>query len=100
MLALVFIHPVVTVVVVIVDTSRIVVEHLYAHLVVAFIEEVHQAADLDVMGASELLPADVEVHLAFPIEQDLHGPPAEATSCFPQDHLGRFMAGKKFGELV
>jgi hypothetical protein len=54
MLALVFIHPVVTVVVVIVDTSRIVVEHLYAHLVVAFIEEVHQAADRHVLFVSNI----------------------------------------------
>jgi hypothetical protein len=52
------------------------------------------------VGAGKLLLAGVEVHLPFPVEQDLHGPPAKATACFPQGHLGRLLASEIFGELV
>jgi hypothetical protein len=48
----------------------------------------------------ELLPASLEVHLAFHIEHDLHGPPAEIAARFPQGHRGRLSTDEKFGERV
>jgi hypothetical protein len=75
---------------VVMHTTRLVVKHLDAHLVVAFVEEVHQA-DLDVVDAGKLLLAGVEVHLPLSIEQDLHGPPEKDTACFPQVHPGRLL---------
>jgi hypothetical protein len=51
---------------VVVDTARLIVKYLDAHLAVDLVEEVHQAVDIDVMGASELFLDGVEVHLAFP----------------------------------
>jgi hypothetical protein len=42
----------------------------------------------------------VEVHLAIPVEQDLHGPLAEVAVCFPQGHRARLPASEKFGERV
>jgi hypothetical protein len=74
-----------------VHMARLIVEHLDAQLVVAFVEEVHQAADLHVVDAGKLLLVGVEVHLPLSVEQDLHGPPAKATACFPQVHPGRLL---------
>jgi hypothetical protein len=100
--ALVFVTAVVIVVVaraaVVVDTSRLFIIHLDAHLAVAFVEEIQQAADNDIVVAGELLSAGVEVHTAFPVEQDIHGPPEEVAACFPQGHRGWLPAGKKFDE--
>jgi hypothetical protein len=52
---------------VVVYTAKIFIGHLGAHLVVAFVEKVHQAADLQVVGPRELLQAYVEVYLPLPI---------------------------------
>jgi hypothetical protein len=76
---------------VVVDTTRLFVKTLDVHLVVAFVEEVHQGADLDVMVAGELLRA---------VEQNLHRPSAEIVACFPQGHRGRLPVGEKLGERV
>jgi hypothetical protein len=61
--------------------TRFVIKHLNTHLEVAFVEEVYQAVDLDIVDAGKLLSASMEVHLASPVEQDLH-----ETSCL-QGHL-------------
>ena len=55
-----------TIVAVVVSAAGCVVEHLRAELAVAFVEEVQQAADLQFVGAGELLLASVKVHLALP----------------------------------
>jgi dihydroorotase len=56
---------VISVVAMVVPTVRCVIEHLHTKVVIAFVQEVQQAADLLVVGASELLSASVEEHLAF-----------------------------------
>ena len=76
------------------------VEHLDGHLAVAFVEEGEQAADLEVVGAGELLPPGVQVHLALPIEQDLDRPAARAAAGLAQPQLGRLDAINELGELV
>jgi hypothetical protein len=50
--------------------------------------------------AGKLLPADVEVHLLLPVEQDLHGPPAGSAACFPQVHLSWPAIVEKLPKLV
>jgi hypothetical protein len=65
---------------VIVDTTKLIVEYLDVHLAFAFVEEVYQASDLNIVGAGKLLPVGLEVHLAFPVEHDLHGPSREVSS--------------------
>ena len=84
----------------VVHTATLVVEDLDDYVVVAFVEEVHQAPDVDVVLAGEHLPAGGEEHPALAVEPDLNGPTADAAACLPQVHLGRFPPVEKLGELV
>jgi hypothetical protein len=75
-------------------------EHIHHELDVAFPQEVHQAADIRVVGASELLPTSIEEQLAFSLKQDLDRPPAKATTGFPQLYPSRVPDGEKLRELL
>ena len=88
------------VIAVVVHTARLVVEDLDDHVAVAFVEEVHQAPDLDVVLAGEVLPPGREEHLPLAVEPDLDGPAAEATACLPQVHLCRLSPVEETSELV
>jgi hypothetical protein len=74
---------VIAVVVVVVPRAGCVVKHLHPELVVAFPLEVYQAGDLLVVGTGKLLPASVEEHAAFTVEQHLDRPAAKAAVGFP-----------------
>jgi hypothetical protein len=79
---------------VVVYTARLVVEHLGAHLAAAFVKGVHQAADLQVVGAREFLLSGVEVIFQCP---------SNKTSMGHRQLLAsrRFTStGEKFCELV
>ena len=84
----------------VVHTARLVVEDLDDHVAVPFVEEVHQAPDLDGVLIGKLLPAVLEEHLSFPVEPDLDGPPTDAAAFLPQVHLGRLPPVEKLSELV
>ena len=60
----------------------------------------HQAPDLDVVLAGELLPTVLEEHLSFPVEPNLDGSSANAAAFLPQVHLGRLPPVEKLSELV
>lgn len=75
------------------------VEHLDDHLTIAFVEEGEQAACLEVVGASKLVPPSVQVRLALLVEQDLDRPPAKAASGLPQLQFGRLNAVDELGKL-
>lgn len=67
----------------VVHTAGGVVEHLDDHLAVPLVQEGELAAGLEVEVTGELVPPRVQVHLALPVEQDLHGPAAEVAASLP-----------------
>jgi hypothetical protein len=66
-----------------------VVEHLHVHLVLTFVVEGEHATGLEVVGAHELLPAGMELHLAAPVEEHIHYPSAKAVASLQQLQRGR-----------
>jgi hypothetical protein len=51
------------------------------------------------VGASKLLEASIEVHLAFPVKQHLDGPPPLSADVFPQVDGGWLPAGEKIRKI-
>jgi hypothetical protein len=51
------------------------------------------------VGASKLLKASIEVHLAFPVEQDFNGPQTNAATDFSQVQGRRLPFNKKLREV-
>src|SRR4051794_22448669 len=66
----------------------LVVEDLDGHVVVAFVGEVNQAPNVDVVLAGEDLLDGGAEHPPNAVVPDLDGPLAVAAACFPQVHLG------------
>jgi hypothetical protein len=91
---------VIAIIVVVAPMTGCVIKQLHSELVVAFPLEVHQATDLEVVGAGELLPVSVEVHVTFLVEQHLDRPPAKATPRFLQVHASRLLADEILHELL
>jgi hypothetical protein len=83
-----------------VPTTECVVKHLHPKLAVAFPLKVHQAADLEVVGAGKLLSTSVKEDVAFPVEQHLDRPPTKAAVGFPQVHASRLLAGDILHEFL
>lgn len=52
------------------------------------------------MGAREVLPADVEVHIAALVEEHVHRPTTKAAASLPQRQRGWLVVGDELGELV
>jgi hypothetical protein len=75
--------------------ARLFVKHLDAHLAVAFVEEVYQAADLDVV-VSGTSSSWFRGTYCLPHRTR----PPRSTARFPQGHRGRLSTDEKFGERV
>jgi hypothetical protein len=63
-------------------------------------EKVSTQTGLEVVEACELLPAGVEVHLAAPVEEHVHRPPAKAAASLPQLQRAWLITGNELGEFV